>query len=595
MKRKWLETRQSIRIKRQLYFVYILSIFIPVLLLGASLIYNNYRQLYQHHEEILESDHVRVRSILFEVTTSVVNICDNIAESPELQNLISNQYRDYNHAHDQLMDFGLMQDYFGRYTEISDLTLYTNNTTLHDYGHIRVINDELRKEEWYQKAISNRNYNWITRHRSNEFGVEHDELVLTYQIPILGKSEFALLAISISNNYLKNRIDNNMLDVDVQVGHDYIFYSTNGHTGKENPHLIDFQQAFYRSKGMEEYFGDKALIEVSTLKPMKGITNIYITSTNRHAREEIFRILRMTIGILLLSMLVPFLIIVRFTAKFSERIDTLREAMHSVSDGNYQITENFRGNDELMELFRDLKKMIQNIKERDHQIFESRIQEQKLINHQQKMEMELLSSKINPHFLYNTLETIRMKAFSAGNKEVAQAVKLLGKYMRYNLESTGGLTDLESELLYIDIYLKIQKLRFASKINYQILIDEKLNAKHYPILPLLLQPIVENAILHGLRETVKDGEISIEVMRKEEQVHIRIKDNGCGMEKGRLLALRAYINDKRDKESHSMGLQNITQRIKLYYGENYGMSIDSEEDKGSIFTLILPYEVKVVE
>lgn len=595
MKRKWLETRQSIRIKRQLYLVYILSIFIPVIIVGSSLIYNNYRQLYRHHEEMLESDHVRVRSILFEVTTSVVNICDNIAGSPELQDLIATTYPHYTNAHYRLMDFSLMQDYYGRYTEIADLTLYTENTTLHDYGHIRVVTDEIKEQEWYQKAISNRNYNWLTRHRKNEFGVEYDELVLTYQIPVLGKSEFALLAITISNNYLKNRIDNNMLDVDVQVGSDPIFYSTDSHTGKMNPHAIDFSQAFYRSKGMEDYFGEKSLIEVSTLKPMKGIANIYITSTNHQARKEIFRILLMTIGILILSMLVPLVIIIRFTAKFTQRIDTLREAMHSVSDGNYQITENFRGNDELMELFKDLKKMIQNIKERDHQIFESRMQEQRFINHQQKMEMELLSSKINPHFLYNTLETIRMKAFSAGDKEVAQAIKLLGKYMRYNLESSGGLTNLETELMYIEIYLKIQKLRFTSKINYQILIDENFDCKSYPILPLLMQPIVENAILHGLRETLTDGEIIIEVKRYENLVLIRIKDNGSGMEKERLDALRSYINEKRDKENQSMGLQNIAQRIRLYYGEQYGMSINSEKDKGSVFVLTLPFDVKVVE
>ena len=119
--------------------------------------------------------------------------------------------------------------------------------------------------------------------------------------------------------------------------------------------------------------------------------------------------------------------------------------MHRVTDGDYNIIDTFKGNDELADLFYDLKVMIHAIKSRDQKIYEISLEEQRLLTHQGAMEFQLLSSKINPHFLYNTLETIRMKAFNSGNREVSNAVYLLGKYMRYNLESSSETKSLAEE------------------------------------------------------------------------------------------------------------------------------------------------------
>ena len=202
------------------------------------------------------------------------------------------------------------------------------------------------------------------------------------------------------------------------------------------------------------------------------------------------------------------LFIFLFSSYFSKRIITLRETMHNASLGNYDIADTFPGEDEISQVFADLNVMVQDILRKEAEAYEARIRTQELVNRQQKMEFKMLTSQINPHFLYNTLETIRMRSLKAGNREVAEAVKLLGKSMRYVLENTStSFTTLEKELDYIKTYLAIQRLRFHDRVNYSVRIPPQMDVSGYQILPLLLQPIVENAILHGLEEVEQGGHI----------------------------------------------------------------------------------------
>ena len=264
-----------------------------------------------------------------------------------------------------------------------------------------------------------------------------------------------------------------------------------------------------------------------------------------------------------------------------------------VTDG-CDFKEIVRGDDELSEAFADLEIMVQRIKEKDALMYRTMLNEQELVNEQQKMEFKMLASQINPHFLYNTLETIRMKAYTAGDREAATAIKLLGKSMRYVLENSGtAFTSLQNELNHIEIYMKIQKLRFGEKFDYAFDVEGGLDVSRCIILPLLLQPVVENAILHGLEEKETGGMVTIRIARVAEsgKICIAVSDNGCGMRPEALERLRADIVTKNPEKKESIGLYNINQRVKLCYGSMYGMTIDSERDRGTTITLHLPEKV----
>ena len=142
--------------------------------------------------------------------------------------------------------------------------------------------------------------------------------------------------------------------------------------------------------------------------------------------------------------------------------------------------------------------------------------------------------------------------------------------------------------------MQIQKLRFENRINYEICVAEDVNLEEYKILPLLLQPVVENAIIHGLEDDEREGHIKISICRKTEQMGellmIEVEDNGDGMDEQTLQILREDIEVKDMTRSKSIGLYNINQRIKLHYGEDFGIKIYSELAKGTTVRLQFPVE-----
>ena len=267
--------------------------------------------------------------------------------------------------------------------------------------------------------------------------------------------------------------------------------------------------------------------------------------------------------------------------------------MHQASNEDYEIVNSVRGQDELSEAFSDLEIMVQKIKKKDADMYEARINEKELAAAQQAMEFKMLASQINPHFLYNTLETIRMKAFTVGDREVATAIKLLGKSMRYVLENIGtSFTTLSKELEHVETYLAIQKLRFGKKFDSVFELAPEIDLSQVYILPLLLQPIVENAILHGMEERETGGLVKICIYKKEERerehIMIEVSDNGCGMTAQKQEELMLNIEVKDSGRTKSIGLYNINQRLKLSYGQEYRLKILSRIGEGTMVQMSIP-------
>lgn len=262
--------------------------------------------------------------------------------------------------------------------------------------------------------------------------------------------------------------------------------------------------------------------------------------------------------------------------------------MGYAASGNYDYIKTFQGDDELSSTFSDLRSLIDNVKEQESRIYGAQIKEQELRNRQQQMELMLLVSQINPHFIYNALETIRMMALDYGAEDVSEATVLLGSTMRYVLENTETMSvPLSREIEYIENYLSFQKIRFGDRINYTLLLEEGFCPEQYQLLPLLLQPIVENSVIHGLEGIDENGEIEIHISRfSDEFLKIAIKDNGTGIPKDQLEKLKTNIENPGNFVSSGIGLHNINQRIKLFYGQDYGISISSAQ--GTLVTLLLP-------
>ncbi|MGN1142710.1 MAG: sensor histidine kinase [Oliverpabstia sp.] len=546
----------------------------------------------ERYIEQVNSENSRIKSILFDLTTNIYNISETFILNDELNTLLSRQYTDETEVRKYFDSYKEIENILSQQTAIYKLNIYTNNASIQDYDHFLYCDESIQQKDWYHALSTNKSCLWKSVERIDH-GYTYCDLTLYRRIPLPMMKDFAILEIKISNNYLRNRMNNRFIDSMASVNQEPVFYhNKQSYSCDFMPVFIDYKQHFYQYVGQMDINGDPCIGTVSTLQPYRSNDAIYILSYSHEAVSYIHQLTVTYLLIVLLALFIPCFLLYFYTKYFSARISLLRTAMHQASQDDYNIIDSFKGNDELSETFADLQIMLKKIQRKEAAIYQARIREQELTNKQQQIELKILTSQINPHFLYNTLETIRMKAFNSDNYEVADAIKLLGRYLHYSLESIGTTsTTLEKELYYIEIYLKIQKLRFKNRGNYTIEIEENINTSECKILPFLLQPIVENAILHGLEGIQGRGEILITVYTKNEEfLFIDVSDNGEGMNQEELENLRKTIQIKDETKTRSIGLYNINQRITLCYGSEYGMEIDSQQGVGTRVSLKLPFE-----
>lgn len=583
------------KIRQQLYMIYIIAVCFPIAIIGSFLLGNTARLLTDYHQDLLVSDGMRVRTILFEITTQIYNISEEIAFEDTLQEVLSLQEK--HTAGGAAYSYTTINNYISSHAEIEDIIIYTDNANAAGYMHFAYADDAVQEAEWYQKAVNQAGTFWIPMEKTDKYGNSYWNLALVRRITVIGSDYHAVLVIMISDNYLQTRIGSNEYRITISADNRKIFYnSTRRDYGEEQSAYIDYEDDYYQYLGPVWEQADKLLAGISTLHLYQTDSKIYITTISENAYGDRNVILVTCFLIILVALAAPALLIRYFTGYFTGRVDVLRDEMKKASNEEYDTPHYFGGEDELSEAFADLQVMVQKIKEKDARMYQARLNEQQLLNEQQVMEMKMLAGQINPHFLYNTLESIRMKALTSGNREVANAIKLLGKSMRYVLENTGtSLVTLKKELDYVETYLQIQKIRFGDRVDYRIETFGIPDLEEYMLLPLLLQPIVENAIVHGLEQTAEGGQIKIYADVPEEGIlRIAVSDNGCGMSGEELETLRIRMAQKTLERTASIGLCNINRRIRLYYGESYGIAVESAQGEGARVTLTIPVRLRNV-
>ena len=271
---------------------------------------------------------------------------------------------------------------------------------------------------------------------------------------------------------------------------------------------------------------------------------------------------------------------------FTRPLIQLRRLMVNVQMGNFQVDMQIRSrDDEIGMLAHRFNAMVKEIR--------ALIQENYQIEIKQKeAQLYALQFQINPHFMYNTLETISM-AVEQGERETAvEMVSLLGRMMRFSLSNKRRTVPISEELQHVEDFLQIQKYRFEDALEY--VIHCSIAAGNYGTLKFILQPIVENSIKYGLEHRQKVYiELAIDEVRDENgkavSIRFSIRDNGIGMDADRLQQVRLMLSDTQFMQRDSgVGLLNVHSRIVMEYGESYGMSINSEKEKGTMTVLEIP-------
>lgn len=591
-KKRFLNIFTKIRVQKQLYLFFFIAIFIPIITVGSYLIYHTRTQLFDHYSRQTYSDNLRVKSLILDLTGNIYNKSQILVSDQNLTALLTTRYNAQNESKSAIIAYKGIETLLSGDASLRDIAVYTFNPTIADSPRIHPITNSIRNQPWFKRADSSVTPFWtVELEKSERYGTELHNLCLYTHIFLPQIHSYAILKITVSNNHIRNRIENSSMHTVIWLNDGGIFYTSDRQV--ITPGLERY--ADHEGDGAGTYTGKITLENGTVIGSVSSLSatccedSFYMASLSYDGYPYLNRINSIYFAILAMVLIITSMFICIFSHYFSHRIITLRESMHRASQGNYEIADSFHGEDELSEVFSDLKLMIHEILKKETSVYQAQLKTQDLINKQQQMEFKMLSSQINPHFLYNTLETIRMRSLKAGNLEVANAIKLLGKSMRYVLENTStAVTSLSQELNYIETYLSIQKLRFHDRVNYSLKICPQLNPQDYQIMPLLLQPIVENALLHGLEEVEYNGKIILKISLINKILRIQVFDNGCGMTHEELDLINQSVKHPKNDSSHGIGLYNINQRIRLSYGFEYGLIIQTKKSMGTLVTVVIP-------
>ncbi|WP_027629410.1 sensor histidine kinase [Ruminiclostridium cellobioparum] len=280
------------------------------------------------------------------------------------------------------------------------------------------------------------------------------------------------------------------------------------------------------------------------------------------------------IVVIALSSTISFLI----STKITKPIREMTKLVKVVAKGNLDVKYEARTNDELKDLSDGFNYMTSSLKELIGKVYIEEIQ-------LKQAQLENLNAKINPHFLYNTLDTIYWMLVIAEQNEISNLVVALSDMLRYSISKSGDQVTVREELKQIDNYLYIQKTRFKDRLDVEYEVEEAANDCY--IMKLLIQPIVENAIKHGLEFQSQKGLIIIKVYEKEEEIIIQIIDNGKGMSEREVKHLLNRA-DTSSLKKPGIGLNNVNERIKMFYGAKYGITVESKLGEGTCVNINVP-------
>ncbi len=332
---------------------------------------------------------------------------------------------------------------------------------------------------------------------------------------------------------------------------------------------------------------DPAVFTVYSQSQKTGWTFVGMLPT-QELNKDILTMRDMIILLSLLMMAASVVAAIYISRNISNPLSRLKNLMQEVKRGNFNVSSPLPKNadDEVIDVLRTFNNMSQHIEALIYQISEVKVK-------QKEAELNQLKAQIRPHFLYNTLESIRALAELKENYDIAEVTSSLGNILRYSIKSHDQLVKIGDELLQAQNYVKIQRICSSYPVRLIVDVDESI-LQAYTI-PLLFQPIIENCIRHGFEDNVRDGEIIVSAYRSGHDVLIEITDNGKGMPAAETALLNealSYTEDSGDfraSQGYGIGLINVSSRLHLIFGEPYGILVNSDLNEGTTVLMRMPY------
>lgn len=589
---------KDMKFLHRMILIYLIGGIIPLLVMSIYTNMQTRKMMIKLTEETQAEELSVFSSSIRESMTVLDNVARLLCSNDEILKLTTRKYKNKTQFYSDYRKANtVMEDYINFYEQdISSINLFLDNPTIDTYDLNRINNlsyfkQSVRTQTWYKETVDcvDEGY-WYFGATSGD-----NEKDQTMQISraVRDDDDDVVGIVVIQIQY--DKVTLNEQRQDTAILYDDYYWISGNCSSLDYPFLKEEIQKINKSRvtkqisyGVEEY-----LISYERLQ-MDGSDDYYSVVSVQNYQDIMAEVNQISMQAFIpeiIGMIVSALFIFAFAASYSNRMFQLRVQMHHVAQGEYDEVERIEGNDEIGELYTELEQMMQDIRLLMSNVVDEQVQKEKLHTKQKEVEFKMLASQINPHFLYNTLETIRMKAVVNHQPEIVELVKMLAKTMRYNIQVTDRLVTLKEELQMVEYYLKIQEYRFGDRITSELTIDSDVDMKAR-ILPLTLQPFVENAFVHGLEEKACDARLVIHVYKKKDDIFIEIRDNGKGMDYYELGHLRKIMKDEQGDDNH-IGVRNVNQRIRLLFGGEYGVEVDSEKNVGTKVVIHIPYQTEI--
>lgn len=407
--------------------------------------------------------------------------------------------------------------------------------------------------------------------------------VISYIRPIFNVTTSEILAfviIDIDYDLLKEMFTISSIQYDEKV----LVVAPTGETIFNYPYNVILDDIIQRNPSLMEaeklqlntqVFGNNSIIVSNTI----GFTDwkiIRVISAQK-IHEDIGYIENGAIFIFIIFIFISVLASFAISSALTSPIKELNSKFKAIEKGDLSVSINFKSRDEMGELGNSFNTMVKKLKS----LINSIVEEQK---RKSDMEFQILQAQINPHFLYNTLDSIKWLAVIQNVNNIADMSTALINLLKYNISKDSVIVSLSQELESINNYIIIQKYRYGD--IFDVVFDIADETNECQVLRFIIQPIVENSIIHGFENTESKGLIQITSRIVEDNLVIQVIDNGTGICSENLNKLPQSINYK--KKFSGIGIHNVQERIKVYFGEKYGMSFESELGSGTKVSVILP-------
>ena len=479
-----------------------------------------------------------------------------------------------------------LNDVVSAMTNIHSTGIYLNNNRVYYFGRIgdKSIYNMLPIESMFS-LLDNpiRNLIWIPPHM-----LQDNAQVFSLVRNIVDLSKFnsiGSLVLNIEVRYLSNILNERQLGESGSI----ILMDSNGVviSGKDMPFI---------RKTMPHLFLNNVITqnEGTFVTNINGIPMLIAYDSSDYTGWKMFGMVPLSelnkdiatnqatlVFIGFIGLVISLILSIYFASKITAPISNLMAAMIKVEKGNLDVAfedNNFRETKELGEGFQMMQK---NLRDLISKLYEGELRKK-------EAEYKALQAQINPHFLYNTLETINYMLLIDERYEESKLVTYLGDLLRYSIKKGEDSVSLEEDIEQIEKYLYIQKARFGDRLSYELFIDS--STRNCQILKFLIQPLVENSIIHGIEAKRGNGIVKISSTLLDNCLHILVEDNGIGMSEEQLDKIliedTAHVVDRRNTK---LGVNNVNRRIMKYYGDNYGLKVSSKINNGTKIVIVLPH------